>query len=42
MIKIHLKISKNTQINIPSKAVPEKSRTWFILFAIEPVATPSS
>ena len=41
MIKIHLKISKNTQINIPSKAVTQKSRTWFVLFAIEPAAAKS-
>ena len=42
MIKIHLKISKNTQINIPSKAVTQKSRTWFVLFAIEPAAAAKS
>ena len=42
VIQIHLKISKNTQINIPSKAVPQKSRTWSVLFAIEPVASPNS
>ena len=42
VIQIHLKISKNTQINIPSKAVTQKSRTWFVLFAIEPAAAAKS
>ena len=27
---------------LPSKAVPQKSRTWSVLFAIKPVASPNS